>query len=34
MRVLKEFDNVTFKHIPREENTEADRLANHILDNL
>ena len=31
MRV-KEFPNITFTHIPREKNKEADRLANEAMD--
>ncbi|MDP6527326.1 MAG: ribonuclease HI family protein [Candidatus Pacebacteria bacterium] len=30
---VKDFPNVTFTHIPREENSEADRLANEAIDN-
>lgn len=30
----KEFLNITFKHIPREENVDADLLVNQALDNF
>jgi ribonuclease HI len=30
--LIKGFDEVTFEHVPREQNTEADRLANLALD--
>jgi ribonuclease HI len=30
--LVRGFDTVTFEHIPREENTEADRLANQGVD--
>lgn len=30
--LLNEFGNVTFSHIPREENSEADRLVNEAID--
>jgi len=30
--LVREFDNVRFAHIPREENAEADRLANEAMD--
>jgi ribonuclease HI len=30
--LLKDFGKVTFTHIPREENSEADRLVNEALD--
>lgn len=30
---VKDFPNVIFTHIPREENSEADRLANEAMDN-
>ncbi len=30
---VKDFTNVVFTHIPREENSEADRLANEAMDN-
>jgi ribonuclease H / adenosylcobalamin/alpha-ribazole phosphatase len=31
--LLSEFDGVTFEHVPREFNKEADRLANEGVDN-
>ena len=31
-RLCQDFDSVTFRHIPREENTRADRLCNQALD--
>mgnify|MGYP000571976736 CR=1 FL=1 len=31
-KVLEDFSDVTFTHIPREKNTHADRLANEALD--
>lgn len=30
----KEFPSVTYQHVAREENTEADKMANFALDNL
>ncbi|MAZ40626.1 hypothetical protein CL654_00705 [bacterium] len=33
MRV-KDYPNVSFVHVPREQNTEADALANEAMDNL
>lgn len=30
--LLKDFGTVTFRHIPREENAEADRLVNEAID--
>lgn len=30
--LIKRFDTVTFEHIPREQNTEPDRLANEGVD--
>jgi len=30
--LLKNFGSVTFKHVPREENKEADRLVNEAID--
>lgn len=32
MALVKEFEYVRFAHVPREENTEADRLANEAMD--
>lgn len=32
LELIQGFDQVTFAHVPREENTEADRLANQALD--
>jgi ribonuclease HI len=32
LELIQRFDEVTFEHVPREENTEADRLANQALD--
>jgi ribonuclease HI len=31
-RLMNRFDRVTFEHVPREFNTEADRLANQGID--
>lgn len=31
MNLLKEFENVTIKHIPRKENSKADSLANEVF---
>lgn len=31
--LLKDFGNVTFTHVPREENKEADKLVNEAIDN-
>jgi ribonuclease HI len=31
-RLMKRFDRVTFEHVPREFNTDADRLANEGID--
>ncbi len=31
-RLAKQFQVITFTHIPREKNTEADRLVNEVLD--
>lgn len=33
-QLLSEFDNVTLTHVPREDNEEADRLVNELLDEL
>jgi ribonuclease HI len=30
--LIQKFDSVTFEHVPREQNVEADRLANQALD--
>ncbi len=32
LALIQKFDAVTFEHVPREENSEADRLANQALD--
>jgi ribonuclease HI len=32
LELIQRFDSVTFEHVPREENVEADRLANQALD--
>ncbi len=32
LELIQRFDEVTFAHVPREQNTEADRLANAALD--
>jgi ribonuclease HI len=32
LELIQDFDDVTFSHVPREMNTEADRLANAALD--
>lgn len=32
LELIERFDEVTFTHVPREQNTEADRLANAALD--
>ncbi|HEY0493087.1 MAG TPA: ribonuclease HI family protein [Candidatus Dormibacteraeota bacterium] len=32
LELIQGFDSVTFEHVPREENVEADRLANQALD--
>ena len=32
LELIQSFDEVTFTHVPREQNTEADRLANAALD--
>lgn len=32
LELIQRFDQVTFEHVPREENAEADRLANQALD--
>lgn len=34
LELIQRFDEVTFAHVPREENTEADRLANAALDRV
>ena len=31
MDLIKEFENVTIKHIPRKENSKADSLANEVF---
>lgn len=32
LELIQRFDDVTFEHVPREQNVEADRLANQALD--
>ena len=32
--LMKDFSKVTFVHIPREQNSEADRLVNEALDGM
>lgn len=32
LELIQRFDEVTFEHVPREQNAEADRLANQALD--
>lgn len=32
LELIQRFDSVTFEHVPREQNVEADRLANQALD--
>jgi hypothetical protein len=32
LELIQRFEQVSFEHVPREENTEADRLANQALD--
>ncbi len=32
--IIKKFDSVTFSHVPREKNKEADKLVNEALDKL
>ena len=32
LELIQRFDSVTFEHVPREENVEADRMANQALD--
>jgi ribonuclease HI len=34
LELIQQFDEVTFAHVPRELNTEADRLANEALDRV
>jgi ribonuclease HI len=34
LELIQRFDAVTFEHVPREDNSEADRLANQALDGV